>query len=248
MNKKYLYISLEVVLVVAALLGLYAIKYLKLNANSLPANRTITVSADGKSSVAPDIARLSFSVISEGPDPANLQADNARKISAAIDFIKSQDIPTKDIQPSNYNLQPRYDYDEKKRTSFISGYTLSQNVEVRIRDFEKISPILSRLPSLGINQISGPNFEVEDPDKYLNIAREEAFQKAYAKAAAMARQNKVRLGRVMTFSENQGGGIYPRFALAELDMKAGAPVPPPTPIEPGTEEISVFVSVTYELK
>ncbi len=246
-DKKYLQISIISVLVVASLLGLYGIWYLKLSANSLPANRTITVSAEGKSTISPDLARLSFAVISEGKDPEILQSDNAKKMSASIDFVKSEGIDAKDIQTTNYNLQPRYEYDEKKRTSFISGYTLSQTVNVKIRDFTKISPILGKLPSLGINQINGVNFEVENPDKYLNVAREEAFQKAFAKAAAMARQNKVKIGRVITFSEGYGGGIYyPRAMEAVAYGKGGGDIVPP--IEPGSEDISVNVSVTYELR
>lgn len=247
-DKKYLHFAIISVLMVASLLGLYGVWYLKLSANSLPASRTITVSAEGKSTISPDLARLSFAVISEGEDPESLQVDNSKKISSAIEFIKAQGIDAKDIQTSNYNLYPKYEYDEKKRKSFISGYTLSQTVNVKLRDFAKISPILGKLPALGINQINGVNFEVEDPDKYLNVAREEAFQKAFAKAAAMARQNKVSIGRVITFSEGYGGGIYPRFMEASMMGKGGMDSSVPPPIEPGSEDISISVSVTYELR
>jgi uncharacterized protein YggE len=248
-EKKYIYFMGSVALVVASLLGLKAMWYLYRSAATLPVNRSIIVSAEGRATVAPDLARLSFAVISEGEDPEKLQVDNSKKMNASIDFIKAQGIDPKDIQTANYNLQPRYEYDEKKRKSFISGYTLSQTVNVRIRDFDKISPILAKLPSLGINQINGVNFEVEDPDKYLNSAREEAFKRAYEKAAAMAKQNKARLGRVVTFSEGFGGGPvpYPRFLEAAAYGKGGLDMAPP-PIEPGSEEISVTVSVTYELR
>ncbi len=246
-EKKFLFSVLSIALIIASLLGLYSLWYLKQSANSLPANRTINVSGEGKAFIKPDLARVGFAVVSEGDKPEELQKENAEKMKASLDFIKSQGIEEKDIKTTGYNLSPRYEYDEKKKKTFISGYTVSESVSVRIKDFDKIATIVGQLPSLGINQINSVNFEVENPEKYLVEAREDAFKKAFAKADAMARQNHVRLGRVITFSENSGGGIYPRYFAAEIAGKGG-PDFAPAPIEPGTEEVNIFVSVTYELR
>ncbi|MDO8584656.1 MAG: SIMPL domain-containing protein [bacterium] len=246
--KNYFWVLIDVALIVTIVFGTWcAVYYVGRYTASLPITRTITISAEGKIVAEPDIAKLSFSVVSEGKDPEVIQRDNTVKMNDAIAFIKAQDVDAKDIKTSGYNLSPRYDYDEKKRTSYISGYTLTQTVSVQLRDFAKISPILGQLPSLGINQIQGVNFEVEDPEKYLVMAREEAFDRAYSKAAAMARQNGVRIGRVVTFSEgSQGGPIYLR-SFEAMAMKSDGGAPAPT-IEPGSEEVRVNVSVTYELR
>ncbi len=214
---------------------------------SLPITRTIVVNAEGKSKVTPDIATVSFSVVSEGKTAEAVQSDNNTKMAASLDYVKSQGVEAKDIQTSGYNLSPRYEYDTKKKTTFISGYTLMQTVSVKLRDFEKAKVIVGYLPSLGINQINGISFSVEDPDVFQNLARQEAFLKARDKAMTMAKQNSVRLGRVVTFSENSGG-VYPRFYGAEAMMAKGAGAPVPAPIEPGSEEVTVNVSVTYELR
>lgn len=245
--KNYFWILIDAALIVAIVFGTWcAVYYVGRYAASLPITRTISVSAEGKIIAASDVAKLSFAVVSEGKDPEAIQVDNARKMNAAIEFVKTQGIDAKDIKTSGYNLSPRYEYDEKKRTTFISGYTLTQTVTIQVRDFEKISPILGALPGIGINQIQGVNFEIDDPEKYLAMAREEAFTRAYAKAAAMAKQNGVRLGRVITFSEGLQGPIYPRyFEAAALKADVGAPAPT---IEPGSEEVRVNVTVTYELK
>jgi len=139
--------------------------------------RTIVVSAEGKATVIPNIAILSFSVISEGQDTKKISVENADKINKAIEFIKKQGIEAGDIQTAEYNLSPRYGYDEKRRVSFISGYTLTQTVKVKVRDFTKIRDIVSALPDYGINQIGSLRFDIEDPDRYLNEARGEAFVK-----------------------------------------------------------------------
>ena len=212
-------------------------------------DRTITISAEGKVTVSPDIANVSFSVVSQGKDPGLIQAENTEKMNQAIDFIKSQGIEAKDIETVNYNLSPQYDYGDSIYSlpkPDIVGYTLTQTVLVKVRDLSKVAPILAGLPSRGINQIDSVGFDVEDPDRYLNEARAEAFGKAREKAEVMARQNRVRIRRVVTFSEGFGGPI-PYFAEA-LGKGGDVGVPTPPQIEPGTQEVTVSVSVTYEIR
>ncbi len=247
-SKNWFWLILNCVMVVAILLGLFAAKALWGYGKSVYPARVISVSAEGKVVVAPDIANLSFSVVSQGKDPEKLQNDNSVKINNALDFIKSEGVDSKDIKTADYNLSPNYRYDEKKGASFIDGYTLSQTVVVKIRNLDDVGKILAGLPSRGINQISGLNFGIDDPDKFLNEARKEAFAKALAKAEAMAEQNNVKIKRVVTFNENTGGYPIPFYAKAEFSRGGDmASVPAPS-IEPGSQEVTVQVSVVYEIR
>lgn len=238
---------LNIVLVVLVLLGLSSLKALYSYGKSLPASRTITISAEGKTVVLPDIATFFFSVVNEGSNPEILVEKNNTVINKALEFVKGEGVEVKDIKTTGYDLSPRYEYDEKRRTSFISGYRLSQTVTIKLRDFTKISRILAALPSFGINQIGSLTFGVDEPDTYLNEAREQAFQKARAKADAMAKQNNVRIRKVITFSEFNGGYPRPMYAKAEMDSFGGGVATPPQ-IEPGSQEVTVNVSVTYEIR
>ena len=209
--------------------------------------RTITVSAEGKTTVAPDLAQFSFSVVTQGKDPDQIVDENNKKVSAAIEFVKSRGIEAKDIKTSGYNLSPDYQYDEDLRRSFIVGYTITQSVNVKVRDFDKLPKVLSGLTPVGVNQISGISFTVEDPEKFMREARKIAFERAKAKAQSMASQNGVRLGKVVNI--NEFGGYpppIPYFGRVEA-LGKGGDIAPPT-IEPGTEEITVQVSVTYALR
>ena len=213
---------------------------------SLAPSRVFTVSADGKVTVEPDIAKISFSVVSRGSNPEVVAETNNKKMNAAIDFIKSQGLDAKDVKTTQYNLNPVYVYDEKTRASYISGYELTQTVLVKIRDLNKVGKILGGLPDRGINQIGQISFEVDEPEKYLAEARNKAFEKAKEKARQMAQENGVDLGRVINFSEYQGGPIpyYETLGRGGGDaVKATVPS-----IEPGTQEVTVQVSVTYEIK
>lgn len=248
--KDWFWVILSLFLVVLIILGALVGKAIYKYGNSFVPARTLSVSASGKTNIIPDIAVVSFSVVSEGRDPAKIAEENTKKMNKAIEFVKGEGIDSKDIKTTYYNLSPKYEYDEKTRTSFISGYVLDQTVSLKIRDFSKISKILGELPNKGINQVSSFGFRVEDEDKYMNVARQEAFKKAYEKAKEMAKYNNMRIGKVVTFSESgsypvpmydryygKGGGVS--------TMEAAAPMPS---VEPGSQDLTVSVNVTYELK
>jgi len=214
--------------------------------DSLFPAKTVTISAEGKVIVSPDIAKISFSVVSEGPNAEKIADENNKKMNSVIDFVKSQGIDEKDIKTTQYNLNPRYEYDERTRKSWISGYTLTQTILVKIRDLAKVGKILGGLPELGINQIGSISFEVDEPEKYLAEARDKAFDKAREKAKEMAEKNGVRLGKIINFSEYQGREPIPYYETFNKEIAAPAATLPS--IQPGSQEVTVQVSVTYEIK
>ncbi len=214
---------------------------------SLYPSRTVTVSAEGKTTIPPDIATVSFSVLTQGSDPAKLEEDNAKMMTSAISFVKEQGMEAKDIATSSYNLSPNYEYNKDRRTTYISGYTLTQTVNLKIRDFKKVAPILGGLSERGVNQISSVNFSIEDPNKYLSSARNEAFTKALSKAQEMTHATGAHLGAVLNFSDYPNvSQPYPMYKSAGVGM-GGASSSIAPPIEPGTQDLTVQVSVTYEL-
>lgn len=240
---------LDLVLVVTIIVGFAWAKSLQKQSDAF-INRSITVSAEGKAVAVPDIARLMFSVESQGTDPKALQDETARQMNRAIAFLKEQGVGDEDIKTTSFQLFPRYDYDRFTGRTNIFGYTLTQSVSVKIRDFAKIGAVVGSLPAKGVNRIDSFSFDVDDRDGYLSEARDEAFKKAHEKASRMARQNGVRLGKVITFSDSSDGSVpYPQYERA-MGLGGGDSVPAPVvpTIEPGTSEIVVNVSVTYELR
>lgn len=247
---KNLFWSLVNIAIAVAII--FGVRYFFTGGFSVDQGRLITVSGEGKVTAAPDIAQLSFSVITEGKNPGQVQEENAEKMNKAIDFVKKQGIADKDIKTSGYNLYPVYDYGViyplgTTRSPFIQGYRLTQTVSVKIRDFEKISAILGSLSEFGINQVDGVSFDVDEPDQYMNQARDEAFEKARDKAEAMAKAAGVSIKRVVSFSES--GSPFPRYYAFEAYGKGGAADSAPAPnIEPGSQDVTVTVSVTYEIR
>ncbi|MEK7115156.1 MAG: SIMPL domain-containing protein [Patescibacteria group bacterium] len=215
--------------------------------SSLLPVRTIIVNGEGEVILKPNISVVSFSVVSEGKDVVALQNENNTKINQAIAFVKNQKVDEKDIKTAGYNLSLRYVYDSKIGRSSIDGYNLTQTVTVKIRDLNNVNKILGGLPGLGINQINGPNFSVDDLESYLSEAREKAFKNAREKAEEQVRFNGVRLGRVISFNEGSRGN-YPGPIYLEAMGKGGDMGSVLPTIEPGSEEVKVTVTVTFEIK
>lgn len=248
--KYYFWVILDVLLLgVLVAIVFFAIPALQKAGNSFVSARTITVSAEGKAIVTPDMAQSSFSVVSRGINPEQLTDSNNQKMTAVIEFLKSQGMDGKDIKTTGYNLSPDYRYDPATQRNFITGYTLTQTVTVKMRDLGKVAKIIGGLTPLGVNQIGNISFSADDPEKFLTDAKNDAFLKAQEKAVSMAKKSGTALGRVLNVGEYRATPYYGGVGLgggAAYGVASAEKVAAPT-IEPGTYEISDQVTITYEL-
>lgn len=265
------WIKVIAMLVVAISIASYANTYSK---SIQPSSfRSFSVSGEGRVVAIPDVAEFSFTVITEGgPDLIKTQSENTSKINAAIKFVKSEGVKDADIKTQNYNISPRYQnyrcdypiplplgaesesvvsqefYPQPCPPAEIVGYTINQTVLVKARDFDKIGALLAGVVENGANSVYGPNFAIDDPTEIENEARAEAIKNARKKAEAVAKAGEFRLGRTLSISE---GGYYPSYyqKLAETAVAdgRGGTLPAPT-IAPGSQDVVINVSITYEIR
>lgn len=248
--KKWFWILLDV-LIVAAVINVvfFVMPMLQRLGNGFYPARTISVSAEGKTTASPDLAEISFSVVTQGQSPQSLSTNNNNAMSAVIQFVKSQGIADADITTTNYDLSPNYGWDKNTQHNYVTGYTLTQTVQVKIRNLNKVALVLGGLAPLGVNQIGGVSFTFADDEKVLAAARADAFTKALAKAREMATASGVSLGRVVSVSENNYiPGPRSLYMTANAASGAGMVAPSVPTIQPGTEDITDTVSITYELQ
>ncbi len=226
--------------------------------------RSFSVSGEGRATVRPDVAMFTFSVISEGgKDLAVLQADNTKRANAAIEYLKDNDVAEKDIKTVGYNLEPRYQSIVCNRfvaggnstacpPPEIVGYTVRQTIEVKIRDFSVVGDLLAGVVERGANNVSQLNFTIDDRTMVENEARAEAIAKAKAKAKAIAEAGGFSLGKLLAVNEGDFGPYYDKFGRGgDMVMAAGLASPEMAPapvIEPGSEEVTVNVSLVYEIQ
>ena len=206
--------------------------------------RTFTIAGEGKEIAIPNIAEISISVITEGKDLKTLQEENSNKINKIINFLKEQGIDNKDIKTENYSITPKYDY--KTSPYKIVGYIINQNLVVKARDLTKIGNILQEAVKYGANNVSGPNFTLDEPEAYIAKAREKAILDAKEKAERIAKITGFKLGRIINISESYVPQPIPLYSRS-AGMGGGEITATPQ-IELGSQEIKVQVNITYEIK
>lgn len=207
----------------------------------------ITVQGEGKVVGIPDVAAIDLGTTVEKPTVAEAQQENTRIMNRLIEELKGSKVDKKDIQTTSYNVYPNYDWTGGKQK--LRSYAVAQNVHVKIRDLAAVGDILGKAGGLGVNQIGGIQFTVDDPEKLKDEARVKALESAKRKASALAVVAGVKLRRVVSFEESMGGGNPPPIYYAKAMMRAGGAESAPAPsVESGSAEITVNVNLAYEIE
>lgn len=207
---------------------------------------TMSLTGSGEVSAAPDMAMVTSGVISQADSARAALTDNTKAMSALIEAIKSAGIEARDIQTNGFSVSPRYAQnrgdDNRWEDRKIIGYQVNNGVSVRVRDLSKLGALLDAMVTKGANNIGGISFLVSDADARRDDARKAAVADVKRKAELYAEAAGVRLGRIMSISENgMGRPPQPVFAMRAKAMDEAVPV------EAGEETLSVDVTITWEL-
>jgi hypothetical protein len=205
---------------------------------------TFTIEGEGKVSAQPTLAEVDLGLYSEGRDVSTVQQTNAGKINTIIAALKQMGIADADIQTTNYNISPKFDYSEG--TQNVIGYTVSQNMEVKVRNLSNVGAVLSKAGELGANQVNDVRFTIDDPTEMRQQARTKAIDDAKNKADELAKAMGVRIVKIVTFSESSTGTEPPPIFYQGLEA---SPIPSSVPnIQSGELDVQSHVSVTFEMR
>jgi uncharacterized protein YggE len=199
----------------------------------------VLVSGTGFVTGRPDVLTVQMGVETGGPtvdkalDLAN-QAQNRLR-----DAFTKGGISEGDLQTSGLSIYPQYAKDGRR----ISGYQVSEQLSVKLRDLVRAGALISRAADAGGDdtRISGLSFDIEDDSALLTQARRKAFDEAKAKAELYAQASGRGLGRVVSITESVAAPDAGRQASAA----APAAVAKPVPILPGEQRLSVTASVEW---
>jgi hypothetical protein len=126
----------------------------------------------------------------------------------------------------------------------IGGYQVSNNVTVTIKDLAKLGEIMDQVVQMGSNSVGGVSFSIANPKPLMMQAREAAIQDAKARAEAYAKAAGVSVGKVMTISEQVAPMVQPVPVYA---MRAAMAESAPVPVEAGQQQLSLNVTVVFEI-
>lgn len=214
----------------------------------------ISTTGSAHADVVPDLALISFAVVTERPTATAASSDNATAAQAVVGEVKAQGIDAKDIRTVSVTLSPVYDESRDanghlvKRT--LRGYQARNEFEVRLRAIDKAGALARQLIEKGANNFGGIIFVVEHPESKLRALQTEATKDALARAQSYVDALGLHLGRVLEIVPPGEGTPYSAAPRAKLAMAMPAPpeaASPVIPVEPGLQTLETSVTVTWEL-
>lgn len=205
---------------------------------------TFDVTGEGKVVVPPDQAQIVLGLQQEGTNVKQLQEQVDVTMRQLSQQLKALGIEEKDLKTVGYQVYDSYSPDSSARR-----YAVSSSVQVTIRDLSRASEVVDLIGPLGLTQSGGLTFSLSDElrEKTVRAAREEAITEAKKKATELAGLAGMQLGRIVNVAESSNGMPQPYTLRAEVAKDTGAGSTP-AQIEPGSSEISVSVTVSYETR
>jgi hypothetical protein len=238
---------------------------------------TIAVDGTGDAYAIPDVATFSFTVTETAKTVTAAQTAATTKANAALAAVKAAGVADKDIQTTSYNINPDYQYQNAvcpqsvssdssgvssgsmiavsptsiaycpPGKSVLTGYDVSETVTVKVRNLDNAGSIFASIGSLGVQNVNGLDFSVDNPDAVQAQARATAIADAQTKAKTLASQLGVSLARIVSFSENNNS--YPQPIMYAMSASTGAVPKATTPtISTGQEKVTDNVTITYEIE
>jgi uncharacterized protein YggE len=204
-------------------------------------SREITVTGTGTASAQPDIAQVSIGVQVTSSTVAQATQKDQAQMASVIAKLKELGVAANDIQTSDYSIFPQRNF-QNGSSGQVTGYQVSNTVQVTIRDLGSIGTILDQVTQAGANNVFGVTFSVENPAQLQSEAIDKAVADAQSRAEELAKASGVQLGEIVSISQSGAPAPVP-LAAASAQAAGGA-----VPIQPGTIKVNAQVQISYVIK
>jgi uncharacterized protein YggE len=202
---------------------------------------TIVVSGTGRVAVQPDVADLRLGVTVAKPTVEAARGEAAATMDAILRAVDGAGVARADVRTAMLSVQPRYDYRDG-RAAVLTGYEIANVVEVSVRDLSALGDVIDATLTAGATSMDALSFRLADPRPAEREARRQAMAEARSRADVLAEAAGVTVQGVSDIVEGQP--VRPPGPVAKAERMALA-ADPGTPVEAGTLEVAVTVSVTY---
>jgi len=202
---------------------------------------TIVVSGTGRVAVQPDVADLRLGVTVAKPTVEAARGEAAATMDAILRAVDGAGVARADVRTAMLSVQPRYDYRDG-RAAVLTGYEIANVVEVSVRDLSALGDVIDATLTAGATSMDALSFRLADPRPAEREARRQAMAEARSRADVLAEAAGVTVQGVSDIVEGQP--VRPPGPVAKAERMAPA-ADPGTPVEAGTLEVAVTVSVTY---
>lgn len=204
------------------------------------ADRTLVATGTARVRGVPDVLTMTLGVTTRGDTVGAALDRNNDALTKVMKVLDEGDVDAKDVQTSSFSISPVYD-----DNSDIDGYQVSNLVVVQLRDLARAGTLIDRAAAAGGDDVvmHGVSFGFDDTSSLVAQARAEAVKRARAQAEQLSEAAGVQLVEVRTITESSIDD-GPVLAAPEAPSRAAGSVA----ISPGSEELSVQVTVVYTIR
>lgn len=214
---------------------------------------TFEVVGTGKVTATPNIAETSFTIQEKGDTQDQAKSKANDKQNQAISELTKLGIKKADIK-SDLSVTQNYEDSTPQpmgtmmypiRRTVQNGYIATINTTVKANKVDLLNQAIDKLTPLGIN-VGGVNYTFADPETYKEQAVQKAVEDAKQKAEALAKTGGFHVGRLVTIRNvDDTGYVQPMMGTA---LKAAPSADSTTNLQPGSNDITARVAITYYIK
>ena len=203
-----------------------------------------TVSSVGAGTVRamPDCATLWLGVTQTDKDVETAQSRVNSRIAKVRKVLMKNGVAQEDVALGSLNIYTQYDYNGNE--SKVSGYVVTHQLEITVRDLDNIGALIDAALAAGANQVDSINFALENGDAAYAQALALAVESARAKAEIIAKAEGLTLDTVLSMTENSNDYIGPQYQMAKNGDAAGEA----TQIDVAGMSVGATVTVVYSTK
>lgn len=218
------------------------------------ANSGIWVTGQATLEIPADVAQVSIGVESRETTVSAARQNAAAAMEKVLSAIKENGVSEDDIVTTNFNIYPQTIWVEvsdalgRHSEPRITGYTVSNTVQITVRDIDNLSPVVDTAATAGgdLIRINSIQFTVDDSSAFGAQMRQQAAADALAKADVYARAMGVTLGQLVYLTEI-GNDVpmarsFPQAEMAAMDSGFKS-----TPISAGDVNLSVTVQAVFAI-
>jgi uncharacterized protein len=201
----------------------------------------ITVTGTGTVNGTPNQLILSMGVQVNGVTVSSALQQASQAVERVTAALRNAGVASADIQTAGLSIEPNY----RANSQVPDGYQVSEYLTATLRRISAAGAQIQDAVQAGGNAVTvdGVSLNLTDTSALLARARAAAVADARHKAAQYAGAAGQQLGPVISITDQASAQPYPFESAA-----SGAAAPRASvPISPGTQQLSVSITVTYAL-
>jgi uncharacterized protein YggE len=207
----------------------------------MPPARLI-VNGEGSVSVSPDYAVITSGVTAQAKTAKEATDANTKAMAALNAALQQAGVATSDIQTVRFTVSPVYGSPQPNHAPPLVGYSVSNELGIKVRQIAKVGEILDSLIAAGATDAGSVQFRHSDTSKSLDQARQAAIADARRKAEVYAQASGLKLGGVAWVTENPA--YAPASPMGGMRVLTASPA---VPIAAGEDTLRVQITVGFEV-